>query len=168
GRIKAFSKDADGMVRSEGAGLVVLKRLVDAERDGDHIYAVVKGSAINNDGRSNGLLAPNPDAQADVLRRAYRDAGIAPSTVDYIEAHGTGTPIGDPIEAEALGRVVGRGRDADKPALLGSVKTNFGHLESGAGVPALAKVVMAFQHNVLPPNINFSAPSPFIPFEQAR
>ncbi|VFB00670.1 polyketide synthase Pks13 [Nocardia cyriacigeorgica] len=168
GHIKAFSADADGMVRSEGAGLVVLKRLVDAERDGDHIYAVVKGSAVNNDGRSNGLLAPNPDAQADVLRRAYRDAGIAPSTVDYIEAHGTGTPIGDPIEAEALGRVVGRGRDADKPALLGSVKTNFGHLESGAGVPALAKVVMAFQHNVLPPNINYSAPSPFIPFEQAR
>lgn len=168
GHIKAFSADADGMVRSEGAGLVVLKRLVDAERDGDHIYAVVKGSAINNDGRSNGLLAPNPDAQADVLRRAYRDAGIAPSTVDYIEAHGTGTPIGDPIEAEALGRVIGRGRDADKPALLGSVKTNFGHLESGAGVPALAKVVMAFQHNVLPPNINYSAPSPFIPFEQAR
>ncbi|WP_171048154.1 polyketide synthase Pks13 [Nocardia cyriacigeorgica] len=168
GHIKAFSADADGMVRSEGAGLVVLKRLVDAERDGDHIYAVVKGSAVNNDGRSNGLLAPNPDAQADVLRRAYRDAGIKPSTVDYIEAHGTGTPLGDPIEADALGRVVGRGRDADKPVLLGSVKTNFGHLESGAGVPALAKVVMAFQHNVLPPNINYSAPSPFIPFEQAR
>ncbi|WP_280202582.1 beta-ketoacyl synthase N-terminal-like domain-containing protein [Nocardia cyriacigeorgica] len=168
GHIKAFSADADGMVRSEGAGLVVLKRLADAERDGDHIYAVVKGSAVNNDGRSNGLLAPNPDAQADVLRRAYRDAGIKPSTVDYIEAHGTGTPLGDPIEADALGRVVGRGRDADKPVLLGSVKTNFGHLESGAGVPALAKVVMAFQHNVLPPNINYSAPSPFIPFEQAR
>ncbi|WP_280213272.1 polyketide synthase Pks13 [Nocardia cyriacigeorgica] len=168
GRIKAFAADADGMVRSEGAGLVVLKRLVDAERDGDHIYAVVKGTAINSDGRSNGLLAPNPDAQADVLRRAYRDAGIDPSTVDYIEAHGTGTPIGDPIEAEALARVVGRGRDADKPALLGSVKTNFGHLESGAGVPSLAKVVMAFQHNVLPPNINYSAPSPYIPFEQAR
>ncbi|NEW49190.1 type I polyketide synthase [Nocardia cyriacigeorgica] len=168
GRIKAFAADADGMVRSEGAGLVVLKRLVDAERDGDHIYAVVKGSAVNSDGRSNGLLAPNPDAQADVLRRAYRDAGIKPSTVDYIEAHGTGTPIGDPIEADALGRVIGRGRDADKPALLGSVKTNFGHLESGAGVPSLVKVVMAFQHNVLPPNINYSGPSPFIPFDQAR
>ncbi|WP_280468493.1 polyketide synthase Pks13 [Nocardia cyriacigeorgica] len=168
GHIKAFSADADGMVRSEGAGLVVLKRLADAERDGDHIYAVVKGSAVNNDGRSNGLLAPNPDAQADVLRRAYRDAGIKPSTVDYIEAHGTGTPIGDPIEADALGRVIGRGRDADKPALLGSVKTNFGHLESGAGVPALAKVIMAFQHNVVPPNINYAGPSPFIPFEQAR
>ncbi|MFC4124097.1 polyketide synthase Pks13 [Nocardia rhizosphaerae] len=168
GRIKAFSKDADGMVRSEGAGLVVLKRLVDAERDGDHIYGVIKGSAVNSDGRSNGLLAPNPEAQADVLRRAYRDAGINPSSVDYIEAHGTGTPIGDPIEAEALARVIGRGRDADKPALLGSVKTNFGHLESGAGVPALAKVLMSFQHNVIPPNINYAGPSPYIPFEQAH
>ncbi|MFD0362085.1 polyketide synthase Pks13 [Nocardia sp. GCM10030253] len=168
GRIKAFSSDADGMVRSEGGGLVVLKRLADAERDGDEIYAVIKGSAVNNDGRSNGLLAPNPDAQADVLRRAYRDAGIAPSTVDYIEAHGTGTLLGDPIEADALGRVVGRGRDDDKPALLGSAKSNFGHLESGAGAASLAKVIMAFQHNVLPPSVNFVGPNPYIPFDQAH
>ncbi|WP_373283646.1 polyketide synthase Pks13 [Nocardia tenerifensis] len=168
GRIKAFSADADGMVRSEGAGLVVLKRLVDAERDGDRIMGVIKGSAVNNDGRSNGLLAPNPDAQADVLRRAYRDAGIAPSTVDYIEAHGTGTPLGDPIEADALGRVIGRGRDDDKPALLGSVKSNVGHLESAAGAASLAKVLLAFEHNVLPPNINYAGPNPFIPFEQAH
>ncbi|MFI6366672.1 polyketide synthase Pks13 [Nocardia sp. NPDC050630] len=168
GRIKAFSSDADGMVRSEGAGLVVLKRLADAERDGDRILAVVKGSAVNSDGRSNGIVAPNPDAQADVLRRAYRDAGIAPSTVDYIEAHGTGTLLGDPIEADALGRVVGRGRDDDKPALLGSAKTNFGHLESGAGAASLAKVVMALQNNVLPPNVNYAGPNPYIPFEQAH
>ncbi|MEU7763537.1 polyketide synthase Pks13 [Nocardia sp. NPDC049190] len=168
GRIKAFSADADGMVRSEGAGLVVLKRLADAERDGDRILAVIKGSAVNNDGRSNGLVAPNPDAQADVLRRAYRDAGVAPSTVDYIEAHGTGTLLGDPIEADALGRVVGRGRDADKPALLGSAKTNFGHLESGAGAASLAKVVMAFQHNLVPPNVHFAGPNPYIPFDQAH
>ncbi|QIS23879.1 acyltransferase domain-containing protein [Nocardia terpenica] len=168
GHIKAFSSDADGMVRSEGGGMVVLKRLADAERDGDTIYAVIKGSAVNNDGRSNGLLAPNPDAQADVLRRAYRDAGILPSSVDYIEAHGTGTPIGDPIEADALGRVVGRGRDADRPALLGSAKTNFGHLESGAGAASLAKVIMSLQHNVIPPNINYAGPSPYIPFDQAH
>ncbi|MFC8045056.1 polyketide synthase Pks13 [Nocardia sp. NPDC057353] len=168
GHIKAFSSDADGMVRSEGAGLVVLKRLADAERDGDRILAVVKGSATNNDGRSNGLLAPNPDAQAEVLRRAYRDAGIVPSSVDYIEAHGTGTLLGDPIEADALGRVVGRGRDADKPALLGSAKTNFGHLESGAGAASLAKVLMAFQNDVLPPNIGYAGPNPYIPFEQAH
>ncbi|MEV0355994.1 polyketide synthase Pks13 [Nocardia sp. NPDC050697] len=168
GHIKAFSSDADGMVRSEGGGLVVLKRLADAERDGDRILAVVKGSATNNDGRSNGLLAPNPDAQAEVLRRAYRDAGIVPSSVDYIEAHGTGTLLGDPIEADALGRVVGRGRDDDKPALLGSAKTNFGHLESGAGAASLAKVLMAFQHDVLPPNIGYAGPNPYIPFEQAH
>ncbi|MFD6398828.1 polyketide synthase Pks13 [Nocardia sp. NPDC060249] len=168
GHIKAFSSDADGMVRSEGAGMVVLKRLADAERDGDNILGVIKGSAVNSDGRSNGLFAPNPDAQADVLRAAYRDAGIVPNTVDYIEAHGTGTPIGDPIEAEALARVIGRGRDADKPALLGSAKTNFGHLESGAGVASLAKVLMSFQHNVIPPSINYAGPSPYIPFEQAN
>ncbi|GAA5096066.1 hypothetical protein GCM10023319_55400 [Nocardia iowensis] len=168
GRIKAFSADADGMVRSEGAGLIVLKRLADAERDGDRIMAVIKGSAINSDGRSNGLVAPNPDAQAEVLRRAYRDAGIVPSTVDYIEAHGTGTLLGDPIEADALGRVVGRGRDDDKPALLGSAKSNFGHLESAAGAASFAKIVMALQHNVIPPNINFAGPNPYIPFDQAR
>ncbi|MGW5378600.1 polyketide synthase Pks13 [Nocardia sp. NPDC003999] len=168
GHIKAFSSDADGMVRSEGGGLVVLKRLADAERDGDTIYAVIKGSAVNNDGRSNGLLAPNPDAQAEVLRRAYRDAGIAPSAVDYIEAHGTGTLIGDPIEADALGRVVGRGRAADKPALLGSAKTNFGHLESGAGAASLAKVIMSLHHNVIPPNINYAGPNPYIPWDQAH
>ncbi|QLY31172.1 acyltransferase domain-containing protein [Nocardia huaxiensis] len=168
GRIKAFSSDADGMIRSEGGGLVVLKRLADAERDGDKIYAVIKGSAVNSDGRSNALFAPNPVAQAEVLRLAYRDAGIAPSTVDYIEAHGTGTPIGDPIEAEALAKVVGRGREAGKPALLGSAKTNFGHLESAAGAASLAKAIMAFQHNVIPPNINFEGPSPFIPWDQAN
>ncbi|WP_083880328.1 polyketide synthase Pks13 [Nocardia araoensis] len=168
GRIKAFSSDADGMVRSEGAGLVVLKRLADAERDGDRILGVVKGSAVNSDGRSNGIVAPNPDAQADVLRRAYRDAGLPPSTVDYIEAHGTGTALGDPIEADALGRVVGRGREAGKPVLLGSAKTNFGHLESGAGAASLAKVIMSLQHNVIPPNINYAGPSPYIPFDQAN
>ncbi|WP_280396656.1 polyketide synthase Pks13 [Nocardia carnea] len=168
GRIKAFSSDADGMVRSEGAGLVVLKRLADAERDGDKILAVVKGSAVNSDGRSNGLIAPNPEAQADVLRRAYRDAGIVPATVDYIEAHGTGTLVGDPIEAQALGAVVGAGRAADTPVLLGSAKTNFGHLESGAGAASLAKVILAFQHDVVPPNINYAGPNPYIPFEQAR
>ncbi|MTE12050.1 polyketide synthase Pks13 [Nocardia aurantiaca] len=168
GRLKAFSKDADGFIRSEGAGLVVLKRLADAERDGDKILAVIKGSAVNSDGRSNGLLAPNPDAQAEVLRRAYRDAGIAPSTVDYIEAHGTGTLLGDPIEADALGRVIGRGRDDDKPALLGSAKSNFGHIESGAGAASLAKVIMALQNNVIPPNVNFTGPNPYIAWDQAH
>ncbi|MGW0018263.1 polyketide synthase Pks13 [Rhodococcus sp. NPDC003382] len=168
GKIKAFSADANGIVRSEGGGLVVLKRLEDAERDGDNILAVIAGSAVNQDGRSNGLVAPNPEAQVDVLRRAYRDAQILPSGVDYIEAHGTGTVLGDPIEAEALGKVVGRGRDADKPVLLGSAKTNFGHLEAAAGAAGLIKVVLAMQENHLPASLNYTAPNPYIPFEQAR
>ncbi|EFG77398.1 Beta-ketoacyl synthase, N-terminal domain protein [Mycobacterium parascrofulaceum ATCC BAA-614] len=168
GRIKSFSSDADGYTRSEGGGMLVLKRVDDARRDGDQILAVIAGSAVNHDGRSNGLIAPNQDAQADVLRRAYKDAGIDPRTVDYIEAHGTGTVLGDPIEAEALGRVVGRGRPADRPALLGAVKTNVGHLESAAGAASLAKVVLALQHDKLPPSINFAGPSPYIDFDAMR
>ncbi len=165
GRIKSFSSDADGYTRSEGGGMLVLKRVDDARRDGDQILAVIAGSAINHDGRSNGLIAPSQDAQAEVLRRAYKDAGIDPRTVDYIEAHGTGTILGDPIEAEALGRVVGRGRPADRPALLGAVKTNVGHLESAAGAASMAKVVLALQHDKLPPSINFAGPSPYIDFD---
>ncbi len=168
GRIKSFSSDADGYTRSEGAGMLVLKRVEDARRDGDQILAVIAGSAVNHDGRSNGLIAPNQDAQAEVLRRAYKDAGIDPRTVDYIEAHGTGTVLGDPIEAEALGRVVGRGRPADRPALLGAVKTNVGHLESAAGAASMAKVVLALQHDKLPPSINFAGPSPYIDFDAMR
>jgi polyketide synthase 13 len=165
GRIKSFSSDADGYTRSEGGGMLVLKRVADARRDGDQILAVIAGSSVNHDGRSNGLIAPNQDAQAEVLRRAYKDAGIDPGTVDYIEAHGTGTVLGDPIEAEALGRVVGRGRPADRPVLLGAVKTNVGHMESAAGAAAMAKVVLALQHNKLPPSINFAGPSPYIDFD---
>jgi polyketide synthase 13 len=168
GRIKSFSSDADGYTRSEGGGMLMLKRVDDARRDGDQILAVIAGSAVNHDGRSNGLIAPNQDAQADVLRRAYKDAGIDPRTVDYIEAHGTGTVLGDPIEAEALGRVVGRGRPADRPALLGAVKTNLGHLESAAGAASMAKVVLALQHDKLPPSINFAGPSPYIDFDAMR
>jgi len=168
GRIKSFSSDADGYTRSEGGALLVLKRVDDARRDGDQILAVIAGSAVNHDGRSNGLIAPNPDAQADVLRRAYKDAGINPRTVDYIEAHGTGTVLGDPIEAQALGRVIGRGRPADKPALLGAVKTNIGHLESGAGAASLSKMVLALQHDKLPPSINYAGPNPYIDFDAAH
>jgi polyketide synthase 13 len=168
GRIKSFSSDADGYTRSEGGGMLVLKRVDDARRDGDQILAVIAGSAVNHDGRSNGLIAPNQDAQAEVLRRAYKDAGIDPRTVDYVEAHGTGTILGDPIEAEALGRVVGRGRPADRPALLGAVKTNVGHLESAAGAASMAKVVLALQHDKLPPSINYAGPSPYIDFDAMR
>ncbi len=168
GLIKSFSADADGYARSEGGGMLVLKRVADARRDGDDILAVIAGSAINHDGRSNGLLAPNPDAQAEVLRKAYKNAGIDPRTVDYIEAHGTGTILGDPIEADALGRVVGRGRPVDKPALLGAVKSNVGHLESAAGAASLAKMTLALKNDKLPPSINYSGPNPYIDFEGVR
>jgi polyketide synthase 13 len=168
GRIKSFSADADGYTRSEGAAMLVLKRVDDARRDGDQILAVIAGSAVNHDGRSNGLIAPNPDAQADVLRRAYKDAGINPRMVDYIEAHGTGTVLGDPIEAQALGRVIGRGRAADKPALLGAIKTNVGHMESAAGAASLAKMVLALAHDKLPPSINYAGPNPYIDFDAAH
>ncbi|MGX9788672.1 polyketide synthase Pks13 [Mycobacterium sp. MMS18-G62] len=168
GRIKSFSQDADGYARSEGGGMLVLKRLSDARRDGDEILAVIAGSAVNHDGRSNGLLAPNPDAQAEVLRKAYKDAGINPRDVDYIEAHGTGTILGDPIEADALGRVVGRGRPVDKPALLGAVKSNVGHLESAAGAASLAKMALALSNDKIPPSINYTGPNPYIDFEAVR
>jgi polyketide synthase 13 len=168
GRIKSFSADADGYTRSEGGAMLVLKRVDDARRDGDQILAVIAGSAVNHDGRSNGLIAPNPDAQADVLRRAYKDAGINPRTVDYVEAHGTGTVLGDPIEAQALGRVIGRGRAADKPALLGAIKTNVGHMESAAGAASLAKMVLSLQHDKLPPSINYAGPNPYIDFDAAH
>ncbi|MHA3018810.1 polyketide synthase Pks13 [Mycobacterium sp. BMJ-28] len=166
GRIKSFSSDADGYARSEGGGMLVFKRLSDARRDGDPILAVIAGSAVNHDGRSNGMLAPNPDAQEAVLRRAYKDAGIDPRDVDYVEAHGTGTILGDPIEADALGRVIGRGRAADKPALLGAVKSNVGHLESAAGAASLAKMALSLQHDKLPPSINYAGPNPYIDFDK--
>ncbi|WP_333618875.1 polyketide synthase Pks13 [Dietzia sp.] len=168
GRIKAFSSDADGICRAEGGGLLALKRRGDAERDGDSILAVIKGSAVNQDGRSNGMTAPNPEAQAQVLANAYADAGVDPASVDYIEAHGTGTILGDPIEAGALGAVLGEGRAEDKPTLLGSAKTNFGHLESAAGAAGLIKVALAMQHDTLPPSINFAGPNPYIDFDAAR
>jgi polyketide synthase 13 len=168
GLIKSFSQDANGYARSEGGGMLVLKRVSDARRDGDEILAVIAGSAVNHDGRSNGLLAPNPDAQAEVLRKAYKDAGINPRTVDYIEAHGTGTILGDPIEADALGRVVGRGRPVDKPALLGAVKSNVGHLESAAGAASLAKMTLALKNDKIPPSINYTGPNPYIDFENVR
>lgn len=166
GGIRAFSDDADGIVRSDGAGVVVLKRLEDARRDGDNVLAVIKGSAVNSDGRSNGLTAPNPDAQVDVLRSAYADAQIDPQAVDYVEAHGTGTILGDPIEATALGTVLGRQRDVAEPLLLGSAKTNFGHTEAAAGVAGVMKVVLAMREGVLPPSLNYTGPNPYIDFDR--
>lgn len=165
GAIRAFSEDADGFVRSDGGGLFVLKRVGDALAAGDNILAVIRGSAVNSDGRSNGLTAPNPAAQAAVLAKAYADAGVEPQLVDYVEAHGTGTILGDPIEAHALGQVVGCGREVHEPLLLGSAKTNFGHAESAAGAAGLAKVVLGMQHGILPQTVNFAGPNPYIDFD---
>ncbi|WP_165950206.1 type I polyketide synthase [Actinomadura sp. GC306] len=168
GRCKTFDAAADGYVRGEGCGVVVLKRLADARRDGDRVLAVLLGSAVNSDGPSNGLMAPNPRAQEDVLRTACAAAGIGPGDVGYVEAHGTGTMLGDGIEARALGRVYGAARDADAPLLVGSVKTNIGHLEAAAGVAGLIKVVLALADGRVPPSLNFSTPNPHIDFRGAR
>ena len=168
GRIHAFSDDADGIVRADAAGFVVLKRVEDAMRDGDNVLAVIKGSATNSDGHSNGLTAPNPEAQVDVLRRAYADAGVDPHEVDLVEAHGTGTILGDPIEVAALGEVLGRGRETAAPLLLGSAKSNIGHSESAAGVVALIKVLEALKHDTIPESINFAGPNHYVDFDAER
>ncbi len=166
GRCKAFDAAANGYVRSEGCGVVVLKPLSKALADGDPVYAVVRGSAVNQDGRSNGLTAPNGQAQEAVLRAACRDAGIAAADIDVIEAHGTGTALGDPIEALALSSVLAEGRPTDRPVLLGSVKTNIGHLESAAGVAGLIKTVLALKHGEIPASLHYHAANPHIPFDQ--
>jgi myxalamid-type polyketide synthase MxaE and MxaD len=166
GRCKTFDGRADGMVRSDGAGVIVLKRLSDARRDGDRVIAVIKGSAVNHDGRSNGLMAPNGDAQKAVLTEAYRRAGIAPSAVQYIEAHGTGTKLGDPIEVQALGDVLTQDRPVDRKCLLGSLKTNVGHTEAAAGIGGLIKTALALGHRVIPPAVHFTEPNPLIPFDR--
>ncbi|MEV8547177.1 acyltransferase domain-containing protein [Streptomyces sp. NPDC051572] len=154
GRCKPFSSVADGIGRGEGCAAVLLKRLSDAERDGDRVLAVIRATAVNSDGRSNGLLAPNPVAQQALLATAYTRAGLTPAHIDYVEAHGTGTPLGDPIEAGALGAVLGAGRDPEQPLLLGSVKGNLGHLESAAGITGLVKTVLALHHDLVPPSLH--------------
>ena len=168
GQCHSFDAAADGFVRGEGCGVTVLKRLCDAERDGDRILAVIRGSAVNQDGRSNGLMAPNPAAQMAVLRSAYAAAGVEPRDVDYVETHGTGTLLGDPIEARALGSVLGKGRAADAPLLIGAVKSNLGHLEAAAGIAGFIKAVLALQHTTIPANLGYQNPNPHIPFDKLR
>ncbi len=166
GRCKAFDASADGFARGEGAGVVVLKALSRALADGDPIYCVIRGSAVNNDGASNGLTAPNPESQVEVLRDAYERAGVDPGRVQVVEAHGTGTPLGDPIEARALSRVLGEGRTPDHPLVIGSVKTNIGHLEGAAGVAGLIKLALSIYHRTVPPSLHFERPNPDIPFAE--
>jgi acyl transferase domain-containing protein/thioesterase domain-containing protein len=166
GRCKPFDASADGMVRAEGCAMVALRRLSDAERNGDRVLAVILGTAVNSDGRSNGLLAPNADAQRALLAEVYHpDGAVAPHALDYVEAHGTGTALGDPVEAGALGAVLGHGRTPDQPLLIGSVKSNLGHLEAAAGIVGLAKTVLALHHDELPPQLHFRNPSPHIDFD---
>ncbi|MCC6696544.1 MAG: SDR family NAD(P)-dependent oxidoreductase [Candidatus Hydrogenedentes bacterium] len=166
GRCKAFDASADGFVRGEGAGFVVLKPLARALADGDAIYATVLATSVNSDGRSNGITAPSREAQEAALRDACRRAGIPPATIDYVEAHGTGTVLGDPIEASAIGTVLGVGRDPERPILLGSVKTNIGHLEGAAGIAGIIKAALCIKHRQIPPSLHFKNPNPNIPFDR--
>ncbi len=168
GRCKAFDARANGFVRGEGAGIVVLKTLASALADGDRVYAVILGTAVNQDGRTGGITVPNPEAQEALIREACRRAGVTPRELRYMEAHGTGTPVGDPIEAHALGAALGEGRRADAPCLVGSVKTNIGHLEAGAGVAGLIKTALALKHRLVPPSLHFQTPNPHIDFSRLK
>jgi len=165
GRCKTFDASADGYVRGEGCGVLVLKRLSDAQRDGDRVLALVRGSALNQDGRSSGLTAPNGTAQEAVIRAALANARVKPDDIGYVEAHGTGTPLGDPIEVKALHQVYGQ-RPAGTPLMIGSVKTNIGHLEAAAGVAGVIKVALALQHRTIPPHLHLKQPNPLIAWNE--
>ncbi|WP_424097226.1 SDR family NAD(P)-dependent oxidoreductase [Moorena producens] len=162
GRCKTFDQAADGYVRGEGCGVVVLKRLVDAIRDGDNIRAIIRGSAVNQDGLSNGLTAPNGPSQQAVIRQALANAGVKPAQISYVETHGTGTPLGDPIEVNSLKAVLMEHRQPNQPCWIGSVKTNIGHLESAAGIAGLIKAVLSLQHGEIPPHLHLNQLNPYI------
>jgi len=166
GLCKTFDAAADGFGRGEGGAVLLLKRLSDAVADRDRILAVIRGSAVNQDGPSSGLTAPNGPAQQSVIRQALQNAGLQPNEVGYVEAHGTGTSLGDPIEVQALARAYAANRPADRPLLIGSLKTNVGHLEAAAGIAGLMKVVLAVQHAELPPHLHFTQPNPHVPWDR--
>jgi len=165
GHCKTFDARADGYVRGEGCGIVVLKRLPEALADGDPIRAVILGSAVNQDGRTAGLTAPNPEAQERVLKDALATARLQPDAVGYVEAHGTGTSLGDPIELQALRAVLGRPRPDGSVCRVGSVKTNLGHLEAAAGIAGLMKVVLSLEHEAIPPHLHLRTPNPHCPLD---
>ncbi len=167
GHCKTFDASADGYVRGEGCGVIILKRLSDAVRDGDNILALIRGSAVNQDGRSNGLTAPNGLAQQDVIRYALADAGVTPNQIGYVEAHGTGTPLGDPIEINSLRAVLDDG-ETNGRVLIGSVKTNIGHLESAAGIAGIIKSVLALQNESIPPHLHLKEVNPYLSLEDSR
>ncbi|MEX2492517.1 MAG: SDR family NAD(P)-dependent oxidoreductase [Nitrospirales bacterium] len=166
GHCKTFDAQADGYVRGEGVGVIVLKSLSKALADRDPIVALIRGSAVNQDGRSNGLTAPNPSSQVALLRDAYNQAGVSPGKIQYIEAHGTGTKLGDPIEIKALGSVLSMERPDNLLCTVGSVKTNIGHLEAAAGIAGLIKVALSLKKQEIPPTLHFHEPNPYIPFSE--
>ncbi|TJZ49606.1 SDR family NAD(P)-dependent oxidoreductase [Streptomyces piniterrae] len=165
GRSRTFDASADGYARAEGAGIVVLKRLSDARAAGDTVLAVLRGSAVNHGGRGSGLTVPNGSAQKDLISAALKAAQVSPADIDYVETHGTGTPIGDPIEANALGAVYKQGRPAERPLLMGTVKTNLGHLEAAAGIAGLMKVVQSLRHEELPAHLHLQERNPQIAWD---
>ena len=166
GHCKTFDAAADGYARGEGCGLIVLKRVSDAIAAGDNILALIRGSAVNQDGPSSGLTVPNGPAQQAVIRKALTNGGLNPQDISYVEAHGTGTALGDPIEIESLAAALGEERTADNPLVVGSVKTNIGHLESAAGIAGLIKLVLSLQHEEIPPHLNLKTPNPLIPWQE--
>lgn len=166
GASRAFSRAANGYVRGEGAGLVLLKPLSRAIAEGDRIHAVIRGSAVNQDGHSNGITVPRQEAQEVLIRTACRNAILAPSDIQYVEAHGTGTPVGDPIEARAIGTVMSEGRNDGECCIIGSAKTNIGHLEAAAGIAGLIKATLAITHRTIPPSLYADDPNPAIPFDE--
>ena len=168
GRCKAFDASGDGFVRAEGAGVIVLKPYSQAVRDGDQIYATILSSVVNQDGRTNGLTVPNRVSQEALVRTACQRRGIAPADIQYLKAHGTGTPVGDPIEVQAMGSVLSENRDDANACRMGSVKTNIGHLEPASGIAGLIKVALALKHGWLPPNPHFKTPNPNIPFAELK
>ncbi len=168
GRCRSFSADGQGFVRAEGCGVVVLKPLARAVADDDRVYAVVLGTGVNQDGATDGITMPSESAQAALLVESYAKAGLDVRDVQYVEAHGTGTPVGDPIEARALGRVLGAGRPKDRPLLIGSVKSNLGHLEAGSGIAGVIKTALCIHRGTLTGNLHFARPNPNIDFEALR
>ena len=166
GQCKTFDESANGYVRGEGCGVVILKRLSEAEEDGDRIWGVIRGSAVNNGGPGTGLTVPHIPALEQVMEAALSQAGVSALDVDYVEAHGTGTAVGDPIEIDAVSAVYGKGRKADRPLLIGSVKTNIGHLESAAGIAGLIKAVLVMQRGVIPKHLHFRVPNPSLDWDR--
>ncbi|MDA2920403.1 SDR family NAD(P)-dependent oxidoreductase [Desulfobacterota bacterium AH_259_B03_O07] len=164
GKCKAFDARGDGFVRSDGIGAIILKTLSKAQEDRDPIYAVIRGSAINNDGYGTGMMTPRREGQEAVIRDAYKTAGLTPGQVHYIEAHGTGTNIGDPVEALALGTVLSKEKSKDNPCIIGSVKGNVGHMEGTAGIGGIIKVALSLKHRAIPPSLHFQEPNPNIPW----